>query len=72
MDPNQDDWIDFHGIEAHWEDMVLHYLEQEWMINVYDYPQDIRDKVFFTINITMGKNSVSNVAGKIAMEIIPI
>lgn len=72
MDPNMDDWIDYHGIEVHFEEMVVHYLEAEWMVNVYQYPQHIRDKVFLTINMMRGKSSIPHVAGVIAMEVLPI
>ena len=69
MDPQYDD---FHGVDSAFEQMVLDYLESEWMVDISIYPLEIRDKVFFTINLMSGKCSVPATAGKIAMEVIPI
>lgn len=72
MDPNYDEWADFHGVDQSLEQRVLHYLFSEWMVDALQYPQEIRDRVFRTIQELGPTSSVPHIAGKIAMEVLPI
>lgn len=72
MDPNYDDWADFNGVDLDLERRVLDYLFCEWMVDVLQYPFWIRERVFRTIQELGPTSSVPHIAGKIAMEVLPI
>lgn len=72
MDPNYDDLYDFFGIDPNLEEGVREYLRLEWILDLDDYPHHIQEKALQMISDLKGKESVSNIAGKIAMEVIPL
>lgn len=72
MDPNYDDLNDFFGIDPALEDGVREYLRLEWILDLDDYPHHIQEKALQMISDLKGKESLSNIAGKIAMEVIPL
>lgn len=72
MGPNYDDLNDFFGIDPALEDGVREYLRLEWILDLDDYPHHIQEKALQMISDLKGKESLSNIAGKIAMEVIPL
>lgn len=72
MDPNYDDLYDFFGIDPALEEQVREYLTLEWILDLDDYPHNIQEKALQMISDLKGKENARNIAGKIAMEVIPI
>jgi hypothetical protein len=71
MDPNYDEYEDFHGLQGcQFSDAVVAYLFMEWELDVLQYPPKIMDKVSEAIKDS--KTNIPNTAAKIAMEIIPL
>jgi len=60
------------GVDIEFKEKVVQYLKEEWMVDVEDYPQKIRDRAVCTIYMMCGKCSVPQTAGTVAMEVLPI
>lgn len=72
MDPNYDQFNDFFGIDPALEEQVRDYLKLEWILDLDDYPHHIHEKAIQMISDLKGKDNARNIAGKIAMEVIPL
>lgn len=72
MNPNYDDLNDFFGIDPVLDEAVRDYLRLEWILDLDDYPHHIQEKALQMISDLKGNESVCNIAGKIAMEVIPL
>ena len=72
MDHNYDEFNDFFGIDPALEAQVREYLELEWMLDLDNYPHHIHEKALQVISDMRGKEKARNIAGKIAMEVVPI
>lgn len=72
MDPNWDHFKDFFGIDPELEERVRDYLKLEWILDLDDYPHNIHEKALQMIAELADKDSACNIAGKIAMEVIPL
>lgn len=68
---DEDDAPICRNLDCPFTDKVLEYLCVEWEVDVGQYPHDIQTKAMDVIDNMKG-DSIPNVAGKIAMEILPI
>lgn len=68
MDPNYDFWNDFFGDGIARE--VHEYLRLEWMIE--DLPHKTRKQADEIISLMEGKESVPNIAARIAMDVVSL
>jgi hypothetical protein len=60
------------NIDCTFTDNVLEYLCLEWEADLGQYPHNIQQKAMDVIQEMKCKDSVSNVAVKIAMEVLPL
>lgn len=73
MDPNYDDYNDFHGeVSCRFSELVFEYIRMEWEVSIFQYPPEIMGKALAMIESMKGQSNVPNVAGKIAMEVLPL
>lgn len=73
MDPNYDDHDDFFGIDPDGiEEQVREYLRAEWMVDLDDHSHDVHEKALLVVDELRGKTDPRNIAGEIAMKILPI
>lgn len=72
MDPNYDDFSDFFGTDPSLDEKVREYLRLEWILDLDDYPHNVHEKALQMISDLRGKESVPTIAGRIAMEVVPI
>lgn len=72
MDPNYDYFGDYFGIDPALEEQVREYLILEWILDLDDYPHKVHEKALQMISDLRGKENSRNIAGRIAMEVIPL
>jgi hypothetical protein len=53
-------------------DSILDYIHFEWQVDVIKLPHHVQDKVMDMIEELKGKDCVSNIASKIAIELLQL
>lgn len=72
MDPNYDDWNDFHGTSPSVQDKVREYLKMEWTVDLDEMPHEIHESALQIVEKMREKDNIPNIAARIAMEIVPL
>jgi hypothetical protein len=60
------------NLDCEFTDSVLEYLFLEWEVDVGQYPPVTQEKAMSLIEKMKDKDSIANVAARIAMEVLPI
>lgn len=73
MDPNYEDFNDFHGeVECRFAELVFNYIRMEWEVCISQYSPDVMGKALALIETMKHSSNIPNIAGKIAMEVLPL